>query len=218
MPTTALASPNVGIGNESELVRRGYDALSYHYRRDDADDGQYAPWLADLHTRLPAHAAVLDIGCGCGVPVARFLANAGHQVTGVDISDVQIERARRLVPHGTFIRADATQLDFPAASLDAIVCLYALIHMPLPEQPRLIRRIASWLRPGGWLLATAGHDAWTGTENNWLDGPATMWWSHADAATYQSWLQQADLTITSQEFVPEGASGHALFWAQRPPN
>ncbi|MEV5695034.1 class I SAM-dependent methyltransferase [Micromonospora globbae] len=202
--------------DERDLVRRGYDALSYHYRADDADDGQYAPWLADLHRRLPPAASVLDLGCGCGVPAARFLTNAGHHVTGVDISDVQIERARRLVPTATFLRADATQLELPPMSFDAVVCLYALIHMPLVDQPRLIDQVATWLRPGGWLLATTGHNAWTGTEDNWLDGPAAMWWSHADAPTYRTWLQQAGLEITSEGFVPEGSSGHALFWAQRP--
>ncbi|PWR06533.1 hypothetical protein DKT68_22055 [Micromonospora acroterricola] len=96
----------MGSDDERDLVRRGYDALSYRYRADDADDGQYAPWLVGLHRRLPASAAALDLGCGCGVPVARFLADAGHHVTGVDISDVQIERARHLVPTGTFLRAD----------------------------------------------------------------------------------------------------------------
>ncbi|KKK05808.1 class I SAM-dependent methyltransferase [Micromonospora sp. HK10] len=204
--------------DERDLVRRGYDALSYHYRSDDADDGQYGPWLAGLHGRLPASAAVLDLGCGCGVPVARFLADAGHHVTGVDISDVQIERARRLVPTGTFLRADASQLQLPPASLDAVVCLYALIHLPLADQPRLIESIATWLRPGGWLLATVGTSAWTGTEDNWLGGPATMWWSHADAATYRSWLHQAGLAIIAEDFIPEGSSGHTLFWARRPPS
>ncbi|MDT5038160.1 MAG: hypothetical protein QOE03_3345 [Micromonosporaceae bacterium] len=199
------------------MVRRGYDALSYSYRRDDADDGGYAPWLADLTTRLPDAASVLDLGCGCGVPVARHLANVGHRVTGVDISDVQVERARGLVPAGTFIRADATEITFPSAAFDAVVCLYALIHMPLAAQPRLLGRIAGWLRPGGWLLATAGHERWTGTAANWLDGPATMWWSHADAATYRTWLRQAGLKIMAQEYVPEGDSGHSLFWARRPP-
>ena len=206
----------MGSDDERDLVRRGYDALSHHYRRDDADDGQYAPWLADLHRRLPTAAAVLDLGCGCGVPVARFLANAGHRVTGVDISEVQIERARRLVPTGTFLREDAIQLELPPASFDAVVCLYALIHMPLVEQPQLIYRIATWVRPGGWLLATVGHDAWTGTEDNWLGGPAPMWWSHADAATYRAWLQQAGLTITAEDLVPERESAHTLFWAYRP--
>lgn len=108
-------------GDEREFVRRGYDALSYHYRADDAADGRYAPWLAEVRTRVPLPGTVLDLGCGCGVPVARSLARAGYAVTGVDISDVQIERARGLVPSGTFARADALTVKFPAASFDAVV-------------------------------------------------------------------------------------------------
>jgi SAM-dependent methyltransferase len=203
-------------GDGREIVRRGYDALSYHYRADDAGDGQYSPWLAELLGRLPETADILDLGCGCGVPVARGLANAGHRVTGVDISDVQIARARRLVPAGTFVRADALQIELPRAGFDAVVCLYALIHMPLARQPGLIGRMSGWLRPGGWLLATAGQRAWTGTEDNWLGGKASMWWSHADAATYRRWLTDAGFLVTTQQFIPEGAGGHALFWARKP--
>jgi SAM-dependent methyltransferase len=202
----------------SDLVRAGYNALSHHYRGDDDSAESYADWLTDLRNRLPERGKVLDIGWGCGLPVAHVLTAAGHRVTGVDISDVQIERARRLVPDATFIRADATQLRFLPGSFDAVVCLYALIHMPLDQQPRLLQNIAAWLRPGGWLLATTGQDAWTGTEDNWLGGPATMWWSQTDAATYQSWLQQTGLEIADQQFVPEGDSGHALFWARQPPS
>jgi hypothetical protein len=88
--------------------------------------------------------------------------------------------------------------------------------MPLDRQPRLLHDIARWLRPGGWLLATTGQHAWTGTQDNWLGGPAAMWWSHADAATYRSWLRQTGLEVTGQQFVPEGDSGHALFWARQP--
>jgi 2-polyprenyl-3-methyl-5-hydroxy-6-metoxy-1,4-benzoquinol methylase len=208
---------NVAASDETDLVRRGYDAVSYYYRSDDAGDGRYAPWLAGLRARLPAGAAVLDLGCGCGVPVARSLADAGYHVTGVDVSDVQVGRARRLVPGGTFIRADATAIEFPAQSFDAVICLYVLIHLPLGRQPGLVRRAAGWLRPGGWLLAVTGHRAWTGTEDNWLGGPAPMWWSHADAATYRSWLELAGLEIAAEEFVPEGDGGHALFWALRSP-
>lgn len=203
-------------GSAAELVRTGYNALSRHYRADDDRVEEYDGWLEDLHTHLPAQADVLDLGCGCGLPVARSLAAAGHRVTGVDISDVQIERARRLVPGATFIRADATRLNLPPDSFDAVVCLYALIHMPLDEQPLLLRNIAGWLRPGGRLLATAGQDAWTGTADNWLGGTAAMWWSQADAATYRGWLQDSGLEIVEQAFVPEGDTGHALFWARRP--
>jgi 2-polyprenyl-3-methyl-5-hydroxy-6-metoxy-1,4-benzoquinol methylase len=204
------------VANPADLVRSGYNALSRCYRGDDDAPPEYERWLADLRDRIPDDGQILDIGCGCGIPVARDLTAAGYRVTGVDISDVQVERARRLVPGATFIRADATEMSFPSGSFDAVISLYALIHMPLDRQPRLLRDIACWLRPGGWLLASTGQNAWTGTEDNWLNGHATMWWSHAGAATYRAWIQQAGLEITDQQFVPEGDGGHALFWARQP--
>jgi len=210
------AQPDAAQPDQADLVRRGYDALSYRYRADDAGAGHYAPWLERLLLLLPPAAAVLDLGCGCGVPVARTLADAGHHVTGVDISGVQVGRARALVPAATFIEADATRAEFGDDSFDAIVSLYALIHMPLAAQPGLLRRVGRWLRPSGWLLASTGHDAWTGSEQNWLGGTAPMYWSHADAAVSRRWIQDAGLVIAGEQTIPEGDSAHALFWAQRP--
>jgi cyclopropane fatty-acyl-phospholipid synthase-like methyltransferase len=158
---------------------------------------------------------VLDLGCGCGVPVARRLAQR-YAVTGVDLSPVQVERARGLVPNATFIRADMSSIVFPEASFDAIVCLYALIHLPVAEQPALIRAVHRWLRPGGLFLATLGHQAWTGLEKDWLGVKGgDMWWSHADAATYRRWLADVGLTVEQETFVPEGAGGHTFFVATR---
>jgi len=106
-----------------DLVRRGYDAVSYRYRSDEDVPADYAEWINGLRYRLHHGASVLDLGCGCGIPVARSLATHGYAVTGVDFSEVQIDRARRLVPSATFLHADATRVDFAAASFDAIVCL-----------------------------------------------------------------------------------------------
>lgn len=197
-----------------EVVRRGYDALSLRYRSDDADAGGYRPWIEELLATLPPGSQVLDLGCGCGVPVARDLAAAGHRVTGVDVSEVQIERARRLVPGATFLRADVSTVRFPAGSFEAVVALYCLIHLPLPAQPALLHRVATWLVPDGLLLLTAGWQSWTGTQTGWLGGNATMWWSHADVATYRRWLSDAGLHVVREEFVPEGSGGHSLFWAR----
>jgi SAM-dependent methyltransferase len=198
-----------------DVVRRGYDALSYRYRGDTEEPEHYATWLARLRERVRAGGSVLDLGCGCGVPLIRDLAASGYEVTGVDLSAVQIERARRLVAAARFLHADATQVGFPPFSFDAVVSLYALIHMPLDEQPSLLDRIGRWLRPGGWFLATTGHRAWTGTEDGWLGGEVPMWWSYADSATYHAWIEQAGLAVVDQEVVTEGDGVHALFWARR---
>ncbi len=103
-------------------------------------------------------------------------------------------------------------IDFPAASFDAVVCLYMLIHLPLAEQPVLLSRVARWLRPGGTALVIAGDGAWTGTEEDWLGGGAPMWWSHPGRETYREWITAAGLSVEGEEFVAEGDGGHVLFW------
>ncbi len=203
------------VDDPKAIVRRGYDRVSRAYRADDADDGEYGAWLDLIEKRVDAGSSVLDLGCGCGVPVARRLARR-YAVTGVDLSPVQIERAHELVPSATFVCAEMSTLRFLAKSFDAIVCLFALIHLPLAEQPEILRRIAEWLRPGGILMATVGHEAWTGLEKDWLGVEGgDMWWSHADAGTYRHWLADAGLTVELETFVPEGAGGHTLILATR---
>ncbi|HZX08412.1 class I SAM-dependent methyltransferase [Kribbella sp.] len=198
-----------------EIVRRGYDVLSQRYDEATGADSKYAPWIAELLTRLTPGSRVLDLGCGSGVPIARALTTAGHHVLGVDISEVQISRAREQVPDAEFVNADALTLELAAGSLDAVVSLYALIHIPLDDQPLLLERIARWLRPGGFFLCTTGHTAWTGTEDDWLGGGTTMWWSQTDAATYRRWLTDAGLTVETELYVPESSGGHALFWSAK---
>ncbi len=201
--------------SSKEIVRRGYEAVSLHYDHAYGGDAKYRSQLDELLGRLPTAGSVLDLGCGSGLPVARALAAAGHRVTGVDFSEVQIARARQHAPGAEFVCADITAVEFGPASFDAIVSFFALIHVPLAEQAPLLARTAGWLRPGGLLVATTGYAAWTGLEENWLDSGAAMWWSHADAATYRGWITDAGLTIEREDFLPEGDGGHALFWARR---
>ena len=54
------------LSDQKQIVRQGYDTLSYPYRADDTPDdyGDYAAWVRILAERLPEHSPVLDIGCG----------------------------------------------------------------------------------------------------------------------------------------------------------
>jgi SAM-dependent methyltransferase len=212
----SIACDSVKAVDPKDVVRRGYNAVSVRYDEWSGGETKYSGWLADIGERIPEGASVLDLGCGSGLPVARELAVAGCRVIGVDISEVQIQRAQELVPSAEFLRADISSIDFDSESFDAVVSFFALIHLPLDDQLPLLRRIAGWLRPGGLFVATTGYWAWTGYEENWLGGGAPMWWSHADVATYRTWMAQAGLLIEREEFVPEEDGGHALFWTSRP--
>jgi len=213
---SSISCGSVEAEHPKEVVRRGYDAVSLRYDEWSGGETKYSAWLSELGQRIPAGGTVLDLGCGSGLPVARDLTAAGCKVTGVDISEVQIRRARELVPAAAYLHADISSVDFDSESFDAVVSFFALIHLPLEDQLPLLRRIAGWLRPGGLFVATTGYSAWTGYEENWLDGGAPMWWSQADVATYRSWIDQAGLSIDREDFVPEDDGGHALFWASRP--
>jgi SAM-dependent methyltransferase len=208
--------------NPKDIVRTGYDKISYAYRGDDLDQNdpaisQYTQWLTELIANLPAAAAVLDLGCGNGIPVAKLLSDAGCTVTGVDISPVQIARAQAALPNARFVCADMSEQTFPPATFTAIVSFYAIIHLPIAEQPALLANIYRWLQPGGYFMATVGCDVWTGIEEDWLGvAGGHMYWSHADTATYQQWCANQGFRVCWTRFIPEGESGHTLLLVQKP--
>ncbi|MHB1595622.1 MAG: class I SAM-dependent methyltransferase [Streptosporangiaceae bacterium] len=145
------------------------------------------------------------------MPGARLLADRGWRVLGVDFSAVQVGRAADLVPAARFARSDMTGMAIRPASLDAIVSLYALIHVPLADQRELLPRLRGWLHPGGYLLAIVGAERWTGVDD-YLG--AEMFWDHEGTQAYLEWLAAAGLAPRWHRFIPEGTSGHTLVLAQ----
>jgi SAM-dependent methyltransferase len=195
------------------VVREGYDRASHAYRGDEfAFPGSgYAYWLSRLTPGIPEGGRVLDLGCGCGVPVSRELATR-YDVTGVDLSPVQIARARRLVPGARFLCADMAEIDFEPRSFEAAVAFFSLINLPLPEQPVVIERVSRWLVPGGRLLAIVGKWASTRIERDFRGvRAAAMYWSHADVATYRDWFERAGFAIEAEGSEPRnGSPGYAV--------
>jgi ubiquinone/menaquinone biosynthesis C-methylase UbiE len=216
-----LAEEEKSTTNPKKIVKSGYDKVSWAYRSDQPDAAtyaQYGGWINELKALLAVGSTVLELGCGSGLPATQLLAES-FKVVGVDISPVQLARASQAVPQAQFIESDMTTLDFAAASFEGIVSFYAIIHVPLEEQPVLFEKLALWLKPGGYLLATVGSKAWTGTEEDWLDVlGGTMYWSHADTKTYERWLVSNGLIVKWSRFVAEGndGGGHSLILGHKP--
>jgi cyclopropane fatty-acyl-phospholipid synthase-like methyltransferase len=196
------------------IVEAGYDVIAERYLAWSANrpSEPRLRWLARALELIPADTDVLDLGCGAGVPMTQALAN-GRRVTGVDISTSQLERARSNVPSATFVHADMTAVDFPPESFDAVVSFYALTHVPRAEQPELLARIRSWLRPGGVLVATMGaQDAEDEIEEDWLGVP--MFFSHYGVRRNRAMVRRAgfeiDEAVVCEE--PEDRDSAIFLW------
>ena len=107
--------------------------------------------VEQLLERLPAGAQVLDLGCGTGGPTARQLVDGGCEVTGVDISSVMLDQARRNVPEATFLQRDIIDADATLGRFDAVVAFFSLLMLPRDRIVEVHKGSRDMIAPGGWL-------------------------------------------------------------------
>jgi SAM-dependent methyltransferase len=154
------------------MVGAGYDAMIDTWESWSAqitDDPRHK-WTADLASRLEDGARVLELGCGGGTRETRALA-ARFELTGVDLSTRQLERARERVPGATFVHGDLTSIDFAAGSFDAVVSYYVFNHVPRDLLSGVLGRAHAWLREGGYLMAVFGTSDTAGWTGDFLGAP-----------------------------------------------
>ncbi|AGL14402.1 class I SAM-dependent methyltransferase [Actinoplanes sp. N902-109] len=124
----------------------------YDARADAREVLAKHPWKKDERAafldRLRAVEAstLLEIGAGVGHD-SRFFADAGLDVTAVDIAPGHVERCR-----AKGVRAevrDVLHLGFAPASFDAVWSMNCLVHVPDQDLPAALRAIHDVLVPGG---------------------------------------------------------------------
>lgn len=185
-----------------EIVRKGYDTIAHEYLAiRNKGYGADIQLLNELVERLPKGARVLDLGCGAGVPVTRFL-DRHFEVTGVDFSETQLSLARELVPGATFVLKDMTELDLPASCFDAITSYYAIIHVPRKYHRDLLTNFHRMLKPSGLALLNLGRGDQDDVTDEDYHG-ARMYWSHYDADTNIKMVQEYGFEMVWHKLVED---------------
>jgi ubiquinone/menaquinone biosynthesis C-methylase UbiE len=111
------------------------------------------PAMSALLDGIPSGRA-LDAACGTG-RLTRMLVDHRHEVTGIDVSEAMLERARKNVPEATLRAGSLLDLPFPDASFDVVCCALALTHVLLLEPA--IAELTRVLSAGGVLLLSDVH-------------------------------------------------------------
>lgn len=99
---------------------------------------------------LKSPGSILDVGCGTG-RTSIWLHNRGFSVTGIDISEPMISRARELRPDIRFEVGDVLHLQFADSTFDYVLFSFNGLDLLYPEEQRLkaLKEINRVLKPAG---------------------------------------------------------------------
>ena len=194
------------------------DQIVEHYERHahafDLDRGRQfveRPWIERFIMPLPRGGAILDLGCGGGEPIARYLVDHGFLVTGIDTSETMIGLARTRFPRHRWLQIDMRTLAI-GVRFEGVLAWGSLFHLAQDDQAAMIARMAAWLKPGGRLLFNSGPAR--GTAMGTYRGDAVF---HAslDPAEYRAAFLRAGLVEMAHVAEDPGCGGATVWLARK---
>ena len=132
-----------------------YERHAHAFDRDRRGSFVERDWLDRFTRPLPRGSHILDLGCGGGEPIARYLVDNGFRVTGVDSAAKMITLARTRFPRERWLQLDMRYVTL-TEQFEGVLAWGSLFHLQQDDQAAMIARIAGWLKPGGRLMFNSG--------------------------------------------------------------
>ncbi len=116
---------------------------------------------------LPVEGVMLDLGCGSGQTMSWFASHWPQWTRiGLDVSRDGLVAARQAGGETVF-GASALDIPLPAGSVDCVITLDVLQHLPLGDgDTRALREIRRVLRPGGVVFIRTNAQSWPPTDDD----------------------------------------------------
>jgi len=138
------------IANLYDKVAREYaERFSGEHEKKPKDQEMLHRFAQEIGGRRP----VWDIGCGPG-QTTQYLTNLGIEISGLDLSERMLERARTIHPEIHFRRGNILKLEFENVSIAGAVAFYAIVHFSEEQVRRAFHEVSRVLQPGGIFLLT----------------------------------------------------------------
>jgi ubiquinone/menaquinone biosynthesis C-methylase UbiE len=101
---------------------------------------------------------VLDYGSGSGESTL-FLKSLGYNVTGVDINEVMLEKAKAIDPMGEYITIDSGRIPVGKETYDLVFCSFVLLEISSKKEIlEILKDISRVLKKEGVFIAIVGNE------------------------------------------------------------
>ena len=141
--------------NHADRIVEIYEAHADAWTRKRRGDVFEAPWLERFRALMPPFGAVLDIGCGSGTPIAAYLIERQHPVTGIDSSPTMISTCRSRFPQANWRVVDMRVLELGMA-FSGIIAWDSFFHLCPRDQRGMFDTFHAHSLPGAALMFTSG--------------------------------------------------------------
>lgn len=167
-------------------------------------------WIDRFVQALPARAAVLDIGCGSGEPIAADLIGRGLALTGIDSSAAMIDLCRSRFPEAKWLVGDMRDMAL-GMRFDGLLAWNSFFHLTGDDQRAMFPLFAAHARPGGLLMFTSGPDE--GVAMGTFEGEP-LYHASLSPDEYQALLEENGFAVIAHA-LNDQASGGVTVWLSR---
>ena len=195
-----------------EFADRIISHYERHVREWDADRRKASwndkPWHDRFIAALPTGAAVLDIGCGSGSPVAQHMAECGLRVTGIDAAPTLISLCRERLPDHEWIVADMRALRL-GRRFAGVIAWDSFFHLTPNDQRDMFEIFAAHAATSAILMFNTGpvHEEAIGAYRG-----DPLYHASLSADEYRTLLDTIGFTVIAHEVEDWRHGGGRTVW------
>ena len=199
-----------GNGGHAGSIIDLYQRHASAWSRDRGDHLLEKDWLDRFLAVLPREPTVLDLGCGCGVPIARYLIGCRCRVTGVDAAGAMITLCAERFPEVEWLVADMRTLALDR-TFNGIIAWDSFFHLSQTDQRRMFAIFKRHAAPGAALMFTSGPAAGE-VLGSYRGEP--MYHASLDSAEYRALLRDGGFDVVTH-VVEDPTCGLRTIWLAR---
>lgn len=168
-------------------------------------------WLERFTGMLPRGVTVLDVGCGSGEPIARYLDTSGFRVTGLDISPEMVALFRASLPGAVVELLDMRSMSL-GRRFGGLIVWDSFFHLSPHDQRLMFPVFRGHAERGAALLFTSGPAF--GEAIGTLEGEP-LYHASLDSDEYRLLLEQNGFDVVAHVAEDPDCDGHTVWLARQ---